>query len=216
MAAKLEKKKHNLRGFVHLFLLTANGLYVLFSIFAPVLMKLGFEQSAKLIYSVYSPMCHQFAFRSWFLFGEQAHYPLADSTPVDILPYEQYFRLSGVDLKYAQQLIGNSTAGFKLAICQRDIAIYSALFLFGLIFLATGKKIQKIPLVIWIICGVLPFAVDGLTQLWKYMPFEHFLFLRRESTPLVRTITGGMFGWFTGWYIFPAIQQIIDRHDANR
>ena len=50
-------------------------LYVGLPFLAPVLMKGGQELAANVCYKIYSPMCHQFAFRSWLLFGEQAYYP---------------------------------------------------------------------------------------------------------------------------------------------
>ena len=33
--------------------------------------------AANVVYKMYSPLCHQWAFRSFFLFGEQAYYPHA-------------------------------------------------------------------------------------------------------------------------------------------
>ena len=50
-------------------------LYLFFAFLAPVLMKVGVPGPAKVIYKVYSPLCHQLAFRSFFLFGEQPYYP---------------------------------------------------------------------------------------------------------------------------------------------
>jgi hypothetical protein len=29
----------------------------------------------------------------------------------------------------------------------------------------------------------------------------------RESTPLLRTLTGGLFGWMTAWYLFPMLEE---------
>jgi uncharacterized membrane protein len=51
------------------------GLYVGLPFLAPALLKAGIEQPANLIYTLYSPLCHQMAFRSIFLFGEQIFYP---------------------------------------------------------------------------------------------------------------------------------------------
>ncbi|MCA2002823.1 MAG: glutaredoxin family protein, partial [Chloroflexi bacterium] len=59
--------------FLNLFMFFYVGLPFL----APTLMKLGAELPARAIYRIYSPLCHQFGFRSFFLFGEQAFYPLA-------------------------------------------------------------------------------------------------------------------------------------------
>jgi len=53
------------------FLILVVGLAFL----APVLMELGLPDAAQSIYSLYHPFCHQLAFRSLFLFGEQAFYP---------------------------------------------------------------------------------------------------------------------------------------------
>jgi hypothetical protein len=60
---------------VNLFMLTYVGLPVL----APILMKAGQPAPARLLYAIYSPLCHQFGFRSFFLFGAQAEYPLAQA-----------------------------------------------------------------------------------------------------------------------------------------
>jgi len=62
------------RHFMFLFN-TFLAVYVGLPFLAPALMKAGFETPARMIYTVYSPLCHQLAFRSWFLFGEQAYYP---------------------------------------------------------------------------------------------------------------------------------------------
>ncbi len=54
---------------------------------APVLMKLGATGPATAIYQMYQPMCHRFAFRSFYLFGEQAAYPLAGAHS-GLVPFE--------------------------------------------------------------------------------------------------------------------------------
>lgn len=51
------------------------SMYVMLPILAPTLMKLGATAPANVIYTIYSPLCHQFAFRSFFLYGEQTFYP---------------------------------------------------------------------------------------------------------------------------------------------
>src|SRR4030066_288071 len=49
--------------------------YVSLPFAAPVLMQAGATGPANLLYTLYSPFCHQLAFRSWFLFGERPAYP---------------------------------------------------------------------------------------------------------------------------------------------
>ncbi len=50
-------------------------VYLAVPFLAPALMKVGADAPAGVIYKAYGFVCHQLAFRSWFLFGEQAAYP---------------------------------------------------------------------------------------------------------------------------------------------
>ena len=101
----------------------------------------------------------------------------------------------------SRSIIGNEQLGYKIAICQRDLAMYSSLFLTGLVFSATGKKWLRIPLWIWVILGVLPLGIDGLSQLAGHYPFYIDIFLLRESTPLLRD-THGHFIRNLHWTVF--------------
>lgn len=182
--------------------------YVGLPFLAPILMKTGVAGPAKAIYTIYSPLCHQLAFRSWFIFGEQPVYPLDLAGIDDLKSYEDYTSLPGKDLLSARRFVGNDVMGYKVALCQRDIAIYGALLLFAIIFALTGRKIKPLQWYWWIIIGMIPIGLDGLSQLpslasglWRAIP------LLRESTPLLRTITGGLFGWATAWYLFPLIEE---------
>jgi len=66
------------------------GLYVGLPFLAPTLMHFGATGPAHVIYTIYSPMCHQFAFRSWFLFGAQPVYPRQDAQVAGLGTFEQY------------------------------------------------------------------------------------------------------------------------------
>ncbi|MBZ0318240.1 MAG: DUF2085 domain-containing protein [Anaerolineae bacterium] len=50
-------------------------IYISLPFAAPTLMQVGATGPANVIYSGYSLTCHQFAFRSLFLYGDQAFYP---------------------------------------------------------------------------------------------------------------------------------------------
>lgn len=183
---------------------TLLAIFILFTLAAPVCMELGWEKPGKVIYLFYRQFCHQFAFRSWFLFGIQPYYPKEASG--EMLTYQDMFAKSPNDLFMARSIIGNETAGYKVAICQRDFGMYFTLLLFGLIFSVSKNSIPKVPLVIWLVVGVLPLGVDGLTQLSSTGWNLFNLISMRESTPLIRTLTGGLFGFFSGWYIFPSFE----------
>jgi uncharacterized membrane protein len=181
--------------------------YIGIPFLAPVFMKLGATTPAKVIYTIYSPLCHQLAFRSWFLFGEQAAYPRALAGVPGLLTFEQATSISDYDVVAARAFTGNEALGYKVAICERDVAIYSSILLFGIIFSLTGRKIKSIPWYLWIIIGILPIGVDGVSQLPDLLRISlpSWAFLR-ESTPLLRTITGFLFGFTTAWYGYPYIE----------
>src|SRR3990172_3732423 len=110
-------------------------VYVGLPFLAPALMQAGAVGPAKVIYGVYSGMCHQLGYRSWYLFGARATYPR------DI--FQQY---SGIDPNYvdpsgiptgfwdSRAFLGNARMGYKVAFCERDVAIYAAILLGGLIY----------------------------------------------------------------------------------
>lgn len=180
------------------------AIFLLFALAAPVLEKFGWHNAGSLIYTVYGKFCHQFAYRSWFLFGKQAYYPVANVE--GLLTYQKAFHLPADDFFAARNLIGNKEMGYKMAFCQRDFAMYGTLLFSGVIFALTGNRIKRIPFWIWLSLGVLPLALDGITQLGGSTMGEILKLGVRESTPLLRTITGGLFGLFSGWYLFPSIE----------
>jgi uncharacterized membrane protein len=54
---------------------------------------------------------------------------------------------------------------------------------------------------------IIPIGFDGLSQmpglannLPEWIPI-------RESNPVLRTVTGSLFGFFTAWYLFPLIEE---------
>jgi uncharacterized membrane protein len=75
------------------------GIYAALPWVAPTLMKLGLTAPASVLYTLYSPMCHQFAFRSIFLFGEQPFYPRAAAGT----PYQPFEPYALVDDTYQEQ-----------------------------------------------------------------------------------------------------------------
>ena len=214
--------------------LTALALYVSLPWLAPTLAKLGAQAAADALYTVYSPFCHQFAFRSVFVYGAQPFYPRANAnTPY--LPFETYAAQSTafqVNYRYwtaalgrqpstasvdelatfsaAQQLaarhfIGDATFGYKTALCARDLAIYTMMFVGGLAYRRYRWRIRPLPLWLFVVAGLLPIALDGGSQLLSYPPFE--LWPPRESAPLFRIVTGGVFGLMCAWLGFPHLER---------
>lgn len=182
-------------------------LYVGLPFAAPALMKAGAERPARLIYTVYSPLCHQFAFRSWFLFGEQSAYP-RQLAGLEGATFEQATGIPGDDLLAARNFIGNEQVGYKVAFCERDVAIYAGILLGGLLFGLARKRVKPLPLWAWVVFGVGPIALDGGSQLLGELQFLS-LIPQRESTPILRTLTGGLFGMMNVWLAYPYLEETM-------
>lgn len=179
-------------------------IYVGLAFLAPVLLANGNTITSNIIYSVYGRLCHQLSYRSWFLFGEQPAYPREIANVTGLTAYQEATGLDPQDLEAAVQFRGNEKLGFKVAFCQRDIAIYSAILLFGIVFALTKRKIPPLPVAAWVVLGLLPVGLDGVSQIVSQLPWN--LIPIRESTPLLRSITGGLFGFSTAWFGYPIVE----------
>jgi uncharacterized membrane protein/glutaredoxin len=181
-------------------------LYTGLPFLAPVLMKAGMREPAKAIYIVYSPLCHQLGFRSWFLFGEQLYYPRELAGVNGVKSFEEETGITSDEVIKAREYLGDERVGYKVALCERDTAIYGAMVIFGLIFVLTGKKIKPLPWYFWLAFGLVPIGLDGFSQLPGLASGMPSWVIIRESTPLLRVITGSLFGLTTSWYLFPLLE----------
>ncbi len=172
---------------------------------APVLMNAGITGPARLIYRAYSTVCHQFAYRSWFLFGDQPAYPRTAAEVAALVPYGEATGMDEADPFAARAYIGNEQVGYKVAFCERDVAIYGGILVFGLIFAATGRRLPSLPWYFWVLLGMVPIGLDGFSQLLSQPPFSFWEY--RESTPLLRSLTGGLFGFATAWFGYPMVEE---------
>lgn len=190
-------------------------IYVGLPFLAPVLMKAGAEAPARAIYTVYSPLCHQFGFRSFFLFGEQPYYPLPEANVSGVKTFDQVTGLqdlsnpTSVSRLEARYFIGDETTGYKVALCERDVAIYFGLMLFGIVFALTGRRIPPLHWTLWLLIAIGPIGLDGFSQLFSQfnMSWLASLVPYRESTPFLRVLTGGLFGFGTAWFAIPYMEE---------
>lgn len=183
-------------------------LYMGLPLLAPVLMNAGITAPANVIYRLYSGVCHQLAFRSYFLFGEQAVYPRAAAGMDGVLSLQQ---ATGLDesgdsaaLLAARRYVGDEQVGYKVALCERDIFIYGAILVFGLVYGATGRKLPPLPWYLWVGIGMVPIGLDGFSQLLSQPPLNFLPY--RESTPFLRSLTGFLFGFTTAWFGYPMLE----------
>jgi uncharacterized membrane protein len=190
-------------------------IYVGLPFMAPVLMKAQSPGVARVIYKIYSPLCHQFGFRSFFLFGEQPYYPLQDAGLAGVRSFEQVSGYAdagnpySISRLYARQYTGDEAAGYKVALCERDVAIYAAMLVFGLVYGLTGRRLPPLHWLAWVLLGLGPIGLDGVSQIVSQfnLPWLASLLPYRESTPLLRVLTGALFGFGTAWFAFPNIEE---------
>ncbi len=199
--------KHWLFG-VNLIFIVYLGLPFL----APTLLKNGQNLPANLIYTAYSPLCHQLGFRSFFMFGEQSYYPREAANIPDVITFGKATGIDENDLLSARRFTGNEKLGYKIALCERDVAIYAAIILFGFLFSLTGRKIPPLHWAIWLIIAIGPIALDGFSQLFSQIPIQFFqsIIPYRESTPLLRILTGSLFGFGTAWFGLPYVEESMN------
>lgn len=183
------------------------SIFVAIPFLAPVLEKTGHTSAANIIYKAYRVICHQLAFRSFFIYGEQAVYPRELAHLGNLITYEQITNSNVIDLEYARDLVGDSLLGYKVAICERDVAIYGSLALFGFIFQLSGKKIKQLPWYLWFVIALIPIAIDGFTQIPSLSTGWPAWVPIRESTPFLRVLTGTLFGAGTGWFMYPMMEE---------
>ena len=199
--AKIRRGYALLFAFVFIFIIAVSAL-------PAVLMSGGHFTAGRLLYRGFHLLCHQYPWRSWFLRGEQPFYPLITEGGT-LKSFEQAsgFSLSEVN---PRTFYGTHVMGYKMAICQRDAAIYGAMALFAVLFFLNRNRISGISWKIWLIFGILPIALDGgsqlLSQVIPAIPF-------RESTPLLRSITGALFGFLTCWYLLPKLEETLCKED---
>ena len=174
---------------------------------APVLWHYGFTGLGDLIYKAYSLTCHQLAYRTYFFFGDKSAYTIAE------LQNALSVTNPASDALYWRDFIGNAQLGYKMAWCERDVAIYVAMVIS---FIGFGMIRTRVKTLDWraYLLFVVPMAIDGTWQLFT-SPLDILPFLPlHESTPELRAITGALFGFGSIWLVFPYVEQAM--RDAYR
>jgi uncharacterized membrane protein len=151
---------------------------------APALLAVGWPGPALLIYALYSTTCHQWPARSYFLFGSPGVYP-GDGVS-----------LAGLETAHA--FLGTAATGFKMAYCERNFAIYTAVLLAGLVFVACRGWARPLRWAGLAIC-LAPLALDGGLQLAGV----------HESTWALRSLTGALAGWAGVWAVYPRLESVL-------
>lgn len=169
---------------------TAWAVYVITPFLAPVFMAAGVPAAAQVIYTVYSFLCHQLPTHSYFLFGPE------------LAPHAHELIVAGMaegnNLFQLRSFVGDGEVGWKVALCQRDVAIYATVLVTGLLYALVRDRLRPLPFKVYLLF-LIPIGVDGLTQLVGW----------RESNWWLRTLTGALFGFASVWFAYPYIEEAM-------
>jgi len=190
---------------------------------APLFMHWGWETPARVIYFVFSLLCHQLPERSFFLFGSRIMYSLNEL---------QAAGANTTDLLALRQFIGNGEIGWKVAWSDRMVWMYTSIPAFGLLWWLLRQKIN--PLSWWgFVLLLLPMALDGSTHfigdlagigqgfrdtnLWL-AALTHNVFpptfyagdALGSFNSLMRMLSGLLFGLGVVWFGFPYLDEALN------
>jgi len=204
------------------------GIYVGLPFLAPVFMHAGWNDAARVIYFIYSWLCHQLPERSFFLFGSRFTYSLAEV---------QNAWQNTIRPEILRQFIGNPVMGWKVAWSDRMVSMFTSLWLFGLLWWPVRHKLKPLP---WWGLGLflIPMAVDGTSHffsdlagigqgfrdgnIWLAVLTHHILpasFYSGDTwgsfNSLMRLLTGILFGLGIVWYTYPYFDKAFTPQDQS-
>lgn len=159
LALPRKESSHSFETFLNcywiVFFAVLYGIFVGLPFLAPVLMNAGLDPAGRVIYFIYSFLCHQLPERSFFLFGQSFTYPLAQ--------IQGAWQIT-TDPVILRQFIGNNAMGWKVAWSDRMVSMYTSIWIFGLVWWFLRRIIKPLP---WwgLVLFLLPMAVDGTSHL---------------------------------------------------
>jgi uncharacterized membrane protein len=199
------------------------GLFVFLPFLAPVMMKWNLPGPGKVIYGIYSFVCHQLPQRSLFFFGPKLMYSVEEiQTAWQVTDNPMILR----------QFIGNPEMGWKVAWSDRMISMYGGVWVSGLAWSLLGKR--RLPFRIFVLLA-LPMVLDGFTHLlsdvsgvtagfrytndWlaaltgNYLPNSFYAGDAIGSfNSWARWLSGLLFGFGLVWWAFPYVNESLDRN----
>jgi uncharacterized membrane protein len=196
-----------------------SGLFIGLTAVAPLLMALGLERPARLLYLAYALYCHQLPQRSYFLFGPRG---------IETYSLEQILAWGG-DPAYLRGFVGNAQIGFKTAMAHRTTAIFGAIFVAGLAYALLRRRLRALPWK-WYPVLIAPMFLDGISHLigemtglafrdtnaWAaWLTGGVFAPVFYDGTGigslnwLFRTFSGALFGLSTVWLLYPLLENAI-------
>lgn len=171
------------------------GLSLLFlgPIFITPFLAQSYPQAFQFLQAAYAPTCHQLAVRSLCYF-QNGSIGDCEQPGTSVIGRQQTVDVDGIP-------------GYKFPVCARDVAIYGAMILGGVLFAFLRKVDDKVaPPFIYFAIALVPIALDGGTQLIGL----------RTSTNELRIITGFIAGIAVPFYVIPMLNMFILGRDGKK
>lgn len=195
---------------------------------APVFMQKGWTGAGNAVYLLYAFQCHQLPERSFFLFGREIMYSLAE--------IQNAWRATS-DPYILRQFIGNIDMGWKVAWSDRMASMYTSILFWGMLYASARKRLRPLRFRMFAL-PLLPMVIDGGTHMVSDLAGIGQGFrdtnlwlqtLTNNAFPLafyqgdalgsfnswMRLITGVLFGLGLVWFAFPYMNDSFE-HVARR
>jgi uncharacterized membrane protein len=214
-----------------LFLLLGLIIWGILPFLAPAAYHWGYPAIGRAIHLLYAPFCHQLPQRSWFLFGPQLTYTLAEITEV----------AGTADLGQLRSFHGSPALGWKMAWSDRMVSFYFMTPIFGIVYVLLnrqGVSIRPVSTKVLILL-LLPMFFDGITHMMNDLVWGISAGGFRDSNGWLALLTANRFpgfysgdqlGTFNWWirllsgllaafglafYLFPRLDTLLQR-EADR
>lgn len=168
---------------------------------------LSFGGDAQWLYDAFGPTCHQKISRSLCVFTEGKGYWFGDCTP-----QKGEFINNAAD-RETFRVENDGVVGYKMPICARDVGIYGAMLLGGIVYpLVRNLREKRLYPAIFLILALVPLGIDGGVQFLsdaRLVPFAY------ESTNTLRLVTGGIAGIAAAFYTIPLLINLFGKEKGQ-
>lgn len=175
----------------------------------PVLAFKNDPLASGLYHDVFVYFCHQKISRSLCLFEGPDGYFVADCIP--------QAGVYAADSPRQISTIQGGWLGYKFPVCSRDVAIYLAMLIFGLVYpLRYRLENKELPDAVYLIAALIPIGIDGGLQLVSNLGFELPIIGMYESTNFWRVVTGFIAGAVLPFYLLPILNRVFEGKNLGK
>ena len=167
---------------------------------------LAFDNDMGAAYAAFSVTCHQKLSRSLCVFSDGEGHWIADCTPQD-----GKFITSPSD-RTETRVSYDGIVGMKMPVCSRDIGLYAAMLLGGLIYPLARRLEDDVPPAVFLIIALVPIGIDGGVQVVSEIGILPIVY---ESTNAIRLATGAIAGLAAAFYAVPILTTLVSKEKRN-